>query len=153
MSWATCKHCYSNHLFLRNITICQILSLTIWFKNTLLLYYNSDVDRMLLNELSKLLAGCAYLPVLVLCCLWSAEDCLMTLKYVSRRSVSELQRNSLPASFFYCGRNKVVVMQCHDGEETKGTIWANAIPITWCTHTNYIVFVSDAQNNLKCKQV
>lgn len=77
----------------------------------------------------------------------------MTLKHVSRKSVSERQRNSLPASFFYCGWNKVVVMQCHDSRETKGTIWANAIPITRWAHTNYLVYVSDAQNNHKSKQV
>lgn len=74
---------------------------------------------------------------------------LMTVKHVSRKSVSELQRNSLPASFFffffYCGWNKVGVMQCHDGKETKGTFRENAIPITWRTHTNYLVSVSSAQ--------
>lgn len=79
----------------------------------------------------------------------------MTLKHVSSKSVSELQKNSLPASFFFldCGWNRVVVMQCHDGRETKGTIWENAIPIvhtTLCTHTNYLVLVNNAQNNPKC---
>lgn len=59
----------------------------------------------------------------------------------------------LPAFFFYCGWNKVVVMQCHDGRQTKGTIWANAILMTWCTRTKCLVFVSDAQNNLKCEHV
>lgn len=66
--------------------------------------------------------------------------------------MSEFQRNSLPASFFCCGWNKLVVMQCHDGTETKGTIWENAIPVTRRTHTNDLVFVSDAQNTFKCKQ-
>lgn len=96
--------------------------------------------------------ACLYWYRTVCEALKTSED-TMTLRHVSRESLSELQRNSLPASFFYCGWNKVVVMQCHDGRETKGTIWVNAIPITCCTHTNYLEFVRDAQNNLKCKQV
>lgn len=44
---------------------------------------------------------------------------LMTLEHTSRKSVSVLQKNSLPACFFYCGWNKVVVMQCHDGKIDK----------------------------------
>lgn len=33
----------------------------------------------------------------------------MTLKHMDRKSVSVFQKNSLPANFFYCGWNKVVM--------------------------------------------
>lgn len=98
------------------------------------------------------ITACLYWYHTVCEALKTSED-TMTLRHVSQEPLSELQRNSLPASFFYCGWNKVVVMQCHGGRETKGTIWVNAIPLTCCTHTNYLEIVCDAQNNLKCKQV
>lgn len=56
----------------------------------------------------------------------------MTVKHVSRKAVSARQKNSLPASSFYCGQNKVVVMQCHVSRETKGFFWCNVTDITWC---------------------
>lgn len=65
------------------------------------------------------ITACLYWYHTVCEALKTSED-TMTLRHVSQEPLSELQRNSLPASFFYCGWNKVVVMQCHDGRETKG---------------------------------
>ena len=100
-----------------------------------------DVD---VHELSKLTDSWKWI-------LKTSED-KMTAEHVSGESVSQLQRNSLPASVFYCGWNRVVVMPCHDRSETKETIWENTIPTTWSTHTNYHVFASDAQDDHKGKK-
>lgn len=55
----------------------------------------------------------------------------MTVKHVSRNAVIAHQKNSLPASSFYCGQNKVVGMQCHVSRETKGIFWCHVTDIMW----------------------
>lgn len=70
-------------------------------------------------------------------------------EHVSGTAVSELQRNSLPASSSRCGRGKVVVTcSVMTGGRQRDRFGVNAISVTWCTQTNYPVFVQDPQNNL-----
>lgn len=137
VSWAMYKHWIL--IVISNVISLYVpffLSLLMRFNHTLLLYCGSRCCKWTQQTVGWMhILACTGTEALK-----TSDDCE---KHVSRKSVSELQRNSLPASFFYCGWNKAVVMQCHDGRDTKGTVWANAIPIIWCTHTNNLVFVRE----------
>lgn len=86
------------------ITICQTVPLLIWFKHTLLLYYDSDVDKMLLMNSVNCAHTCPYWYCTVF---WSTEN-------ISRHDDSETREHKslwvsfrgihfLPASFTVVG--------------------------------------------------
>ncbi len=147
VSWAKCKHWILIICFYFKSLYFRFLSLLIRFRHTLLLH--TGLRMLLMNSVHcwQDAHTCLYWR-------WSAEN-IWRLWNTWAESLCEWASEEFTSCrlLLLWLEQSSLLCSVMTGETQRETVWANAILITRCTCTKYLVFVSDAHNDLKCRQV